>query len=149
MRYSNMLKCPLQPAAVFLVAFLLSGCAAGPPPGTPPVRATAHVVNVKHYLPVRVGPSLNAGQTGRLLPGEGVYVTQDGGEWCTIESMRQENGQPLAGWVLRRYLWIEGSAGPAVPGPGAPEEPGESQGPGGPQGSGYHPGQGRPPGEGM
>ena len=136
MRYSNMLRY-LHLTAVSSIVFVLSACAPGPPPVAPPVRLTAQVVNVKHYLPVRVGPSLNAVETGRLFPGEGVYVTQDNGEWCTIESMRLQNGQPLVGWVLRQYIMMGGTAGPAVPvGPGGPQGMGGPPGPGGLQGPG-------------
>jgi Bacterial SH3 domain len=133
MRYGNLLGC-LHFRAVFLIVFLLSACAPGPPPATAPARLTAQVVNVKHFLPVRGAPSLNAMELGRLLPGEGVYVTQDNGEWCTVESMRLQNGQPLVGWVLRQYIMLEGPAGSAVPpGQGGPQGPGGPQGMGGPQ----------------
>ena len=132
MKHNNMLRCHVHLMAAFLIVFLVSACAVSPPPASAPARMSGHVVNVRHYLPVRVAPSLIAAETGRLLPGEGVYVNQDNGEWCTIESMRLENGQPMAGWVLRQYIMVD--SGPAVA-PGGPSGPSGPPGPGGPSGT--------------
>ena len=134
MRHCNKLRCPIHLMAVISIVFLLSACAPGPapPPSSPqPIKLSGQIVNVKHYLPVRMSPSLKAAEVGRLLPGENVYITQDAGEWCTVESVRLQNGLPVQGWVLHQFVVTLGSAGPAE-GPGGPGPGPGGPGPGGP-----------------